>query len=187
MAPKKMKKTGKQLEEPATATSLREAIHLARVHEAEDIDTSVDRRSTEMARLEVLYLAVEHVFDDIPMEDDRFALTLVPSQPARLWLDIFTYVAMDSSGEVYRLIRNSGTGRTVMVETHDVGVMAGRITEYVAREIVVRERHASGFSYERRPRRPRNKSRTGVVIASFIIGILAGIAGLLAFGWQITQ
>ncbi len=187
MAPEQMKKTSKQLDEPATATSLREAIHLARVHEAEDIDTSVDRRSTEMARLEVLYAAVEQVFDDIPIEDDRFALTLVPSQPARLWLDIFTYVAMDSSGEVYRLIRNSGTGRTVLVETHDVGMMAGRITEYVAREIVVRERHASGFSYERLPRRPKHKSRTGAVIASFIIGLLAGIAGLLAFGWQITQ
>ena len=187
MGPKKMKKTSKQLDEPATATSLREAIHLARVHEAEEIDSSVDRRSTEMARLEVLHTAVEHVFDDIPIEDDRFALTLVPSQPARLWIDIFTYVAMDSSGEVYRLIRNSGTGRTVLVETHDVGMMAGRITEYVAREIVVRERHSSGFFQDHPPRRSRQRSRMGIVIASFIIGLLAGIAGLLAFGWQITQ
>ena len=187
MAQKQMKKTGKQLDEPATAKSLREAIHLARVHEAEDIDTSVDRRSTEMARLEVLYAAVEQVFDDIPIEDDRFALTLVPSQPARLWIDIFTYVAMDSSGEVYRLIRNSGTGRTVLVETHDVGMMAGRITEYVAREIVARERYATGFAYDPLPRRPGQRSRAGVVIAGFIIGLLTGIAGLLAFGWQITQ
>lgn len=187
MARKQMKKTSKQLDEPATATSLREAIHLARVQEAEHIDSSVDRRSTEMARLEVLYAAVEHVFDDISIEDDRFALTLVPSQPARLWIDIFTYVAMDASGEIYRLIRNSGTGRTVLVETHDVGMMAGRITEYVAREIIVRERHSSGFSYDRLPGRPRQRSRAGVVIAGFIIGILTGIAGLLSFGWQITQ
>lgn len=187
MARKQMKKTDKQLDEPATATSLRDAIHMARVQEAEDIDSSVDRRSTEMARLEVLFASVEHVFDDIPLEEDRFALTLVPSQPARLWIDIFTYVAMDASGEVYRLIRNSGTGRTVLVETHDVGMMAGRITEYVAREIILRERDASGFSYDRLPRRPKQRSRAGIVIAGFIIGILTGIAGLLSFGWKIIQ
>ena len=64
-----MKKTSKQLDEPATAKSLREAIHMARVQEAEDIDSSVDRRSTEMARLEVLHAAIEHVFEDIPIED----------------------------------------------------------------------------------------------------------------------
>ena len=45
-----MKKTGKKLDQPATATSLREAIHMARVQEAEELDSSVDRRSTEMAR-----------------------------------------------------------------------------------------------------------------------------------------
>ena len=128
-----MKKTGKKLDQPATATSLREAIHMARVQEAEELDSSVDRRSTEMARLEVLFVAVEHVFDDIPFEDDRFNLALVPSKPARLWIDIMTYVAMDNSGEIYRMIRNEGTGRKVMVETEDVGVMAGRITEFVAR------------------------------------------------------
>lgn len=182
-----MKKTDKRLDQPATATSLREAIHLARVQEAVEIDQSVDRRSTEMARLEVLHAAVEQVFDDIPMEDDRFALALVPSKPARLWIDIITYIAMDSSGEVYRMIRNEGTGRIVMVETDDVGVMAGRITEYVAREIVARERATSGFRYDRAPLRRRGHSRKGLVFSAFIIGLLAGVAGLLAFGWKITQ
>lgn len=177
-----MKKTNRKPDQPATATSLREAIHLARVQEAEDLDNSVDRRSTEMARLEVLYATVEHVFNDIPFEDDRFALTLVPSKPARLWIDIMTYVAMDNSGEIYRMIRNEGAGRKVMVETEDVGVMAGRITEFVAREIVARERQSSGFDYDRVPVRRRRKGRTGLIISGFIIGILTGVAGLLAFG-----
>lgn len=183
----RMKKTAKKPDQPATATSLREAIHLARVQEAEDLDSSVDRRSTEMARLEVLYAAVENVFDDIPIEDDRFALALVPSRPARLWIDIMTYVAMDNSGEIYRMIRNEGTGRKVMIETDDVGVMAGRITEFVAREIVARERHTAGFDYDRvRPPRKR-KGRTGLAISAFIIGILTGVAGLLAVGWKFIQ
>jgi len=182
-----MKKADKRVDEPATATSLREAIHLARIQEAEDIDHSVDRRSTEMARLEVLYAAVEHVFDDIPLADDRFALTLVPSKPARLWIDIITYIAMDNSGEIYRMIRNEGTGRIVMVETEDVGVMAGRITEYVAHEIVVRERAASGYFYDR-PRGPRRRhGAKGRIVLGFIIGLLTGVAGLLALGWQITR
>jgi hypothetical protein len=172
-----MKKTDKKFDQPATATSLREAIHLARIQEAEAVDTSVDRRST----------AVEPVFDDIPMEDDRFALALVPSRPARLWIDIMTYVAMDNSGEIYRMIRNEGTGRRVMVETDDVGVMAGRITEYVAREIVARERQASGFSYDRVIVRRRGRRRAGLVITAFVFGALAGVAGYLAVGDKLAQ
>lgn len=181
-----MKKSDKKLDQPATATSLREAIHLARVQEAEELDKSVDRRSTEMARLEVLHAAVEHVFDDIPIEDDRFALALVPSKPARLWIDIMTYVAMDNSGEIYRMIRNEGTGRKVLVESDDVGVMAGRITEYVAREIVARERDTSGFGYDRVLTKPKRRGRGWVIALAFLIGILTGVAGLLAVGWQIT-
>lgn len=182
-----MKKSDKQADQPATATSLREAIHLARLQEAEDLDKSVDRRSTEMARLDVLHAAVEPVFDDIPIEDDRFALALVPSKPARLWIDIMTYVAMDKSAEIYRLIRNEGTGRRVLVETDDVGVMAGRITEYVAREIVARERQAAGFSYDRIITRGKSRSRTGAAIAGFIIGILTGVAGYIALGGKLSS
>jgi hypothetical protein len=182
-----MKKTGKKLDQPATATSLREAIHLARVEEAENLDDTVERRSTEMARLEVLHASVEHVFEDISFEDDRFALALVPSRPARLWIDILTYVAMDNSGEIYRMIRNEGTGRKVIVETDDVGVMAGRITEFVAREIVARERYTSGFDFDRVNVRTKRKGRTGLIIAAFIIGILTGMAGLMAVGWKFIQ
>jgi len=182
-----MTKLEKKLDEPATATSLRDAIHLARVQEAEDLDKSVDRRSIEMARLEVLHASVEHVFDDIPIEDDRFALALVPSKPARLWIDIMTYVAMDNSGEIYRMIRNEGTGRRVLVETDDVGVMSGRITEYVAHEIVSRERQASGVSYDRIFTRTKSDGRPWLVIAAFIVGVLTGVAGLLSYGLPINQ
>ncbi len=181
-----MTKSEKKIDQPAPATSLREAIHLARIQEAEDLDKSVDRRSVEMARLEVLHASVVPVFDDIPFEDDRFALSLVPSNPARLWIDIMTYVAMDNSGEIYRMIRNEGTGRRVLVETDDVGVMAGRITEYVAHEIVSRERHASGLSYDRIFTRNAARSRPWLVVAAFIIGVLTGIAGIMAFGLPIT-
>ena len=182
-----MTKSEKKIDQPAPATSLREAIHLARVQEAEDLDKSVDRRSVEMARLEVLHASVEPVFDDIPFEDDRFALSLVPSNPARLWIDIMTYVTMDTSGEIYRMIRNEGTGRRVLVETDDVGVMAGRITEYVAHEIVARERDAIGLSYDRVFTRKTARSRPWLVVAAFIIGVLTGIAGIMAFGLPIIE
>ncbi len=183
----RMKKTDKRLDEPAAATSLREAIHLARIQEAVDLDQSVDRRSTEMARLEVLHAAVEHVFKDIPMADDRFALTLVPSKPARLWIDMLSYIAMDASGEIYRMIRNEGAGRIVLVETEDVGVMAGRITEYVAREIVARERATAGLTYEAPRKQLTQRGAMGRLVLAFIIGLLTGVAGLMAVGWQITQ
>ena len=182
-----MKKTDKRFDEPAAATSLREAIHLARIQEAETLDRSVGRRSSELARLEVLHAAVEHVFKDIPMADDRFALSLVPSKPARLWIDMLSYIAMDASGEIYRMIRNEGEGRIVLAETEDVGVMAGRITEYVAHEIVKRERAAAGVTYDA-PHKPlARRASMGRLVLAFIIGLLTGIAGLMAVGWQITQ
>jgi hypothetical protein len=85
------------------------------------------------------------------------------------------------------MIRNDGTGRKVIVETDDVGVMAGRITEFVAREIVARERYTSGFDFDRVNVRTKRKGRTGLIIAAFIIGILTGMAGLMAVGWKFIQ
>lgn len=172
----------------APSGTLREAISEARLEEAQNIDLTMDLRSTELARLEILKTSLEGIFDDIPAGDDRFELALVPSTPARLWIDMFTFVELDSEGELYRFVRNERSGRKVLVESRDSGVVRGRITEYVARQIVARERELSGMSdmpplSRKRPRR----LRIGLVMSAFVIGVLTGVVGLFAIGWLITN
>ena len=183
-----MEKQKKTSTEAAKSGVLREAISQARIDEAQDIDRELDLRSSELARLEILEAGLESVFTEIPSHEDRFELTLVPSTPARLWIDMFSYVEMDAEAEFYRLVRNERTGRKVLVETSDVGVVRGRITEYVAQQIVARERQLAGFAEGSGPaRRRRGRLRIGLVVSAFIIGVLTGVVGLFAVGWMITH
>lgn len=186
-----METSGNRLLESAPSRSLREAIRDARLREAESLDEIADHRSAELARLEVLKAELEKLFEEVPQADDRFDLVLVPSTPARLWIDLFTAVLFDSSKHVYRLIRNSRHGRKMLAETSDVGDMSDRVVDYVAQQVVMRERELDGLVEPRRhlapdpnPRRPR--TRVGLVIWAFLIGLLTGVVGLFAIGYLVT-
>lgn len=183
-----MEKSKETPKEAAESGSLREAISQARLDEAHEIDGELDMRSSEIARLEILKESLQKLFDDIPRDEDRFELALVPSTPARLWIDMLSYVEMYGDCEYYRLIRNARSGRTVLVETSDVGVMRGRITEYVARQIVARERQLSGLAdMPKATGRRRRRVRAGLILAAFVLGALAGAAGLFAAGWVVFR
>ena len=71
--------------------------------EAYRLDETADNRDSEIARLELLKAELQSVFADVPAHDDRFSLTLVPSRPARLWIDVFTYVCVDDENGTYLL------------------------------------------------------------------------------------
>jgi hypothetical protein len=160
---------------PATSRSLREAIQSARLEEATRLDQTADKRDSEIARL------------DVPAHDERFSLTLVPSRPARLWIDVFTYVCVDDENATYQLVRNSEQGRRTLFSSVNVADMADRITSHMAREIVRRERQEAALLEPSRKdvlaETPASGSGTGVVAAAFIIGILTGAAGLFAAAW----
>jgi hypothetical protein len=183
-----MEQNVKAIARPATSRSLREAIRNARLDEAERIDVTADRRDGEIARLELLKAELEAVFADIPAQDDRFNLALVPSRPARLWIDLFTYVAIDDSSGAYLFIRNSESGRRTLFSATNVADMADRITDHMAREIVRRQRLETALLEPS----PREKimmqaeppgPRMGVVLAAFVVGLLTGAAGLFAAVW----
>lgn len=175
-----------QEREAARSSSLREAISDARLEEAQAIDAALDLRSTELARLDLLKNSLEPVFEDIPPAEDRFELALVPSTPARLWIDMLAFVEFDPEGELYRLVRNERRGRRVLAETADAGVIRARVTDYVARQIVARERELAGIA-DMAPRPRKQRSRVGLVLSAFLVGILTGVVGLFAIGWLITQ
>lgn len=175
----------------AAGRSLSEAIRQARLKEAVALDETADRRSAELARLEVLKAGLVRLFDEIPDGDDRFELMLVPSQPARLWIDIFTYVTVDPPSRTYRLVRNGRQGRRVLAETHDAAEMTEHVVDYVAQQIVAREREMDGFDLLARHRTPAapapaKGARLGIVVAAYVVGLLTGVVGLLAIGYLIT-
>jgi hypothetical protein len=181
-----MDETAKAIARPAATRSLREAIRKARMEEAGRLDQTADCRDSEMARLELLKIELESVFADLPANDDRFSLALVPSKPARLWIDLFTYAAIDEGTGAYLFVRNSESGRRTLFSSTNVGEMADRITSHLAHEIVRRERQeAALLEPVQREDRPAEGDvpvggGAGVVVAAFVIGLLTGAAGLFA-------
>ena len=179
-----MEESAKAIARPAASRSLREAVRKARLEEAERLHLSADARDGEIARLELLKSELETVFAELPANDDRFNLVLVPSRPARLWIDLFTYATVDDSG-AYLFVRNSESGRRTLYSSSNISEIADRITRYMAHEIVQRERmegalvepgRTSRLGLEPAPAR----SGMGVVIAAFVIGVITGVAGLIA-------
>jgi hypothetical protein len=187
-----MDDTVKTIARPAATRSLHEAVRKARVEEASRLDEAADHRDSEIARLELLKAELESVFAEIPTNDDRFTLMLVPSRPARLWIDLFTYVAVEDTSGAYLFIRNSESGRRTLYSTNSVSEMVDRITSYMAREIVRRERQERALlepltREEQAPATsPPSRLGLGVVVSAFIIGLLTGAAGLLAAAWFAT-
>ena len=184
--------TVKGVARPAATRSLQEAVRKARVEEAYRLDETADLRDSEIARLELMKAELQVVFAEIPANYDRFTLMLVPSRPARLWIDLFTYVAIDDTSGTYLFIRNSESGRRTLYSTSSVSEMADRITLYMAREIVRRERAEAALlgplTREEQPAAapPPTRLGVGVVVSAFIIGLLTGAAALFAAAWLAT-
>jgi hypothetical protein len=179
-----MQESVKTTARPAASRSLREAIRRARVEEGERLDLTADRRDGEIARLELLKTELEAVFAELPAHEDRFNLVLVPSRPARLWIDLFTYAAIDDLNGTYLFLRNSENGRRTLFSSANVVEMADRITSYMAREIVRRERlEAALLVPQPSVDTAARDASMSVVIAAFAIGLITGAAGLFAAMW----
>ena len=180
-----MEESAKSIARPAASRSLREAVLKARREEAERLDVSADRRDGEIARLELLKADLEGVFAELPPHDDRFNLVLVASRPARLWIDLFTYAAVDEASGAYLFVRNSENGRRTLYSSAKVADIADRITRYMAHEIVRRERLEAALAEPGRMARlgldpAPSGTKMGVVVAAFAIGLVTGVVGLFA-------
>jgi hypothetical protein len=183
-----MQDSVKAIARPAANRSLREAIRKARLEEAERLDTTADQRDGEIARLELLQAELEGILAEIPKQDDRFNLVLVPSRPARLWVDLFTYVAIDEGSGAYLFIRNSENGRRTLFSANNVTDMADRITTHMAHEIVRRERMEAALLDTSARRQPMLEAdpagpRMGLILSAFFVGAITGAAGLFAAVW----
>ncbi|ADZ69581.1 hypothetical protein SL003B_1152 [Polymorphum gilvum SL003B-26A1] len=174
--------------------TLREAIRKVRLGEVERSDVIVELQETERARLELLAEELKDVFKEVPEDDDQFSFQILPGSTPRLWIDVTSHIAVAGDRRTYRFLKDTRLGRVVILETAELDDMADCVTEYIAERILERERALEGDWLNTRLRAavalegiPKSKvgdaSAWGPVLVAFLVGILAGIAGLVAYAW----
>lgn len=184
------------------ARRLGDALKRVRTAEAERSDVVVELRDAERARLEMLADELRTVFDEVPADDEQFILAVAPGTPARLWIDMTSFVVMARDRRTYRFLKDTRLGRTILLETADLAGMADTITNYVAERIVERERALEGDWLVKRLQRDAVEAReranddsdrtsprrgppavTGWIVAAFLAGMLAGAVVLFGSAW----
>ncbi|MBN9673679.1 hypothetical protein [Roseibium aggregatum] len=173
--------------------SLRDAIRKVQLGEVERSDVVVELQDTERARLDMLADELKDVFKEIPEDDDQFSLQILPGSTPRLWIDATSHVAVGGDRRTYRFLKDTRLGRVVILETANIDDMADCLTEYIAERVLEREKALEGDWLNNRLRQVALDSKAVraedgrapwlTVAGSFVIGLAAGAAGLVAFAW----
>jgi hypothetical protein len=173
-------------------SSLKAAMHAARIEAAERTSVVVDLRDAEVARLELLNEALDPLFKEIQSEVDLFDRGVSRGDTPRLWIDAVAHVAMGRDKRMYRFLHDTRVGRRVMAESHEIADIAKAVTDYVARRLVERERALDEdpefITRIARPEaaralRRRRRRGWGAFVLGFVLGAIALlIVALLAAG-----
>ncbi len=118
---------------------LRDALRKARIEAADRTGVVVDLRDAEVARLEILYEALDSLFAEIPAGVDLFDRGISQGDTPRLWIDSVAHVSMGRDKRIYRFTQDTRFGRILIAESHDVPVMVDALTDYIARRLIERE------------------------------------------------
>jgi hypothetical protein len=174
--------------------SLTDALRRARIADADRTDVVVELREAERARLDMLADELRGVFAELPADDDQFLNSVVPGNPPRLWIDATSFVIIGRDRRLYRFLKDTRLGRTVILESASLDDVADTITNYIAERIIERERALEGDWLVRRAARDgkspgvfrdavSDNRGAGWILAAFLLGVLIGVAGLLAYAW----
>ena len=120
--------------------TLTDAMRSIRIDEAERTGVVVALREADMARLEILHDRLKPVLAEVPQGLDLIDVGITPGATPRLWIDMIAFVEMGRDKRSYRFLQDTRNGRRVMIESDDAGAVADRITAYVARRLIERER-----------------------------------------------
>ncbi len=126
--------------QPTADRSLKETIRALRIDEAERTGVVVALREADLARLGMLQDRLKPVFDEVPRHVELFDTGITPGETPRLWIDMVSFVEIGRDKRGYRFLQDTRDGRRVLIESADIGAVAGRITAYVARRLIERER-----------------------------------------------
>lgn len=120
--------------------TLTDAMRAIRIDEAERTGVVVALREADMARLEILHDRLKPALAEVPQGLDLFDVGITPGATPRLWIDMIAFVEVGRDRRTYRFLQDTRNGRRVMVESDDAGAVADRITAYIARRLIERER-----------------------------------------------
>ena len=178
-----------------TPVRLRDALRKARIEAADRTSVVVDLRDAEVARLEILYEALDPLFSEIPAGVDLFDRGISQGDTPRLWIDSVAHISMGRDKRIYRFTQDTRFGRIVIAESHDVPVMVDAVTDYIARRLIERE-HAMVVTPASPPApalasAPATTAATASSIVApvkrrsaiwtFAFGFAAGLAALFGF------
>jgi hypothetical protein len=164
---------------------LKDALRKARVDQAERSGVVVDLHDAEVARLEVLNVALDPVFEEIPASVDLFDRGISRGETPRLWIDAIAHIGMGRDKRIYRFVQDTRYGRKVLAESVNVGEMVDAVTKYLAQRLIERERALADASppYIRDPRQEAKldrRRRRRRAIKAFLFGLFMGFATLIA-------
>lgn len=192
-----MKDSEGKLPNPAEPRRLEKALWEARIAQAERSDAVGGLHTGETARLALLDDALKGLRADLPEDSDQFDFALVPGNPPRLWIDMVAFVTMDRDRKTYLFMRDTQHGRQTVAQSTEPGVIASKITDYVAHRMVERERALAGQFPEAAPARSepaagdaetraRRFSMRALVLV-FILGLALGALCLLLWGFYMVS
>lgn len=176
--------------------SLARAVREVRLKDVDQDGVVVELGDTERARLELLQEALEEIKAELPEDMEQALLQLVPGRKPRYWVDLLAFVEMGRDKRTYRFVKDTRLGRVVLKESANVDDVADQVTHYLARRIIEREKalesddlmdklaQAAAEPAKELTDMPAPSSKSGGGgLGMFLIGMLAGAAGLLAYAW----
>jgi len=129
---------------PANDRRLSDIVRDVKIATADRTDVVVDMRDADRARLELLAEEIKPVLADVDPADDRFDFGVSAGLQPRLWIDAVAHVHMGHDRRVFRFVRDTRLGRTIMSDTSDMATTADAVSRYIAERVIERERILAG-------------------------------------------
>lgn len=129
---------------PKKQNSLVQAVREIKIASAERNDVVVDMKEADRARLEILAQKLETVFDEVPLDDERFDFAISSGLQPRLWIDATAHVMMGKDRRQYRFVRDTRLGRVVLAESTNPDPVSEAVTKYIAERLYEREMALAG-------------------------------------------
>jgi hypothetical protein len=150
-----------------------DALRRARLAEAAHFDALMDIRDAQTLRLAALRDDLAQALKERTEAREFVDLALAPGDPPRLWVDLVTYVVMEPTPRVYRVIQDRASGKEVVFESADRDSVKARLLDLVAHRLVNRERVLVAT--------PGTKTEPGYSAAALALAWISGFAvGMMA-------
>jgi len=125
----------------ANSGLIHEKLRAARLAQGEKVAAIVGLREAATLRLEMLKNELEPVVASCKEAQGFIDLALVPGFPARLWIDMVSYVTMAPNPRSYRFQRDCLDGHDILIESDDLAKVADTVANYIAHRLIERQHH----------------------------------------------